>query len=153
MSTGHRSEDWRERGVSEMIEYVIVSGILLLLFMVMLLLVNANFMQGPSETLQYTAFTDIGNGVSTRIVDMYSIAPTNGTISSAFDIPDDVGGQDYTVEIYSGATAADQYAKVYRGIIASNISLGGISATRNVSGNTTGQGMNRLSYDSAGFET
>ncbi|WP_292371008.1 hypothetical protein [Methanoregula sp. UBA64] len=136
-----------------MIEYVIVSGILLLLFMVMLLMVNANFMQGPSETLQYTAFTDIGNGISTRIVDIYSIAPTNGTISTAFDIPDEVAQQDYTVEIHQGATAADQYARVYRGIIASNISLGGISATRSVSGNTTGQGMNRIRYDSTGFGT
>lgn len=136
-----------------MIEYVIVSGILLLLFMVMLLMVNANFMEGPSQTLQYTAFTDIGNGISTRIVDIYSIAPTNGTISTAFDIPDEVAQLDYTVEIHQGATAADQYARVYRGIIASNISLGGISATRNVSGNTTGQGMNRIRYDSTGFGT
>jgi len=153
MSTGHPPEDFREAAVSTLIEYIIVTAVLLLLMMVMLLLVNGSFMQGPAETLQYTAFSDIGNGISTRIVDIYSIAPTNGSISSSFDIPDDVAGQGYSVEIYAGATAADQYAKVYRGLVVSNISLGGISATRNVSGNTTGEGMNRISFNSSGFVT
>ena len=143
----------RETGVSTLIEYVIISGILLLLFMVVVLQVNSNIMQGPAETLEYHAFTDIGNGMSTRMVDLYSIAPTNGTISTEFDIPDDVGGQDYAVEVHSGATGADQYIRVYRGSIVSNISLAGISSTRNVTGNTTGAGMNRISYDSVGYDT
>ena len=132
---------------------MIVTAVLLILLVVMLLLVNANFMQEPVERLQYTAFTDIGNGLSTRIVDLYSISPTNGTITTLFDIPDDVAGQDYEVEIHLGTTAANQYVRVYRGLLISNISLGGISATRNVSGNTTGAGINRISYDSAGFDT
>lgn len=151
MRTGRHPERSRDAGVSTLIEYVIISGILLLLFVVVILQVNANLMQGPAETLEYHAFTDIGNGVSTRMVDVYSIAPTNGTLSTAFDIPDDVGGQDYTVEVYTGATASDQYIMVYRGTIASNISLAGISSTRNVTGNTTGRGMNIISYDSSGF--
>jgi hypothetical protein len=152
MNTGHHSENHTEAGVSNLIEYVIVTGVLVVLFAIMLLLVNANFMQGPAETLEYSAFTDIGNGVSTRMVDVYSIAPTNGTITTKFDIPDDVAGQNYAVEIYSGATAADQYVMVYRGTIASNISLAGISSTRNATGNTTGTGMNQISYDSVGFD-
>jgi len=118
---------------------------------VVLLSVNANFMQGPAETLQYNAFTDIGNGVSTRIVDVYAIAPTTGNITTTFNLPDDVAGQNYFVEIYTGATAADQGVMVYRGTIISNISIAGISSTRNVTGNTTGQGLNQISYDSEGF--
>jgi hypothetical protein len=153
MRPGHPNKGSREAAVSTLIEYIIVTAVLLLLTMVMLLLVNGSFMQGPAETLQYTAFSDIGNGISTRIVDMYSIAPTNGRISSSFDIPDDIAGQDYIVEIHQGTTAADQYARVYRGIIISNISLAGISATRNVSGSTTGEGMNRISFNSSGFVT
>ena len=139
--------------MSTLIEYVIISGILLFLFVVVVLQVNTNFMQGPAETLKYHAFTDIGNGVSTRMVDLYSIVPTNGTVSTAFDIPDDVGEQDYSVAVHTGATADDQYIMVYRGNIVSNISLAGISSTRNVTGNTTGTGMNRISYDSTGFNT
>jgi len=151
MKPGHHPENHREVGVSTLIEYVIITGVLLFLFVVVLLQVNTNVMQGPAESLEYTAFTDIGNGISTRIVDVYAIVPTNGNLTTSFDIPDDVAGQGYNVEVYSGATAADQYVRVYRGTIASNISLTGISSTRNVTGNTTGQGMNRISYDSEGF--
>jgi len=151
MNHGHHPENHREAGVSTLIEYLIISGILLFLFVVVVLQVNTTVMQGPAETLQYTAFTDIGNGVSTRIVDVYAIAPVNGNITTSFDIPENVAGQDYNVEVYSGATAADQYVMVYQGNIASNISLAGISSTRNVTGNTTGQGMNRIGYDSEGF--
>jgi hypothetical protein len=142
----------KENGVTTLIEYVMVSGVLLFLFVVVLLLVNANIMQGPAETLQFTAFTDIGNGVSTRIVDVYSIAPAIGNITTKFDIPDEVAGQSYFVQIYSGQTAADQGVMVYGNGIVSNISLAGISATRNATGNTTGAGMNRITYDSVGFD-
>ena len=151
MKTGHHPEHRKEAGVTTTIEYVIVTTILLLLFVVVLLLVNANFMQGPAETLEYNTFTDIGNGVSTRIVDVYSIAPDNGTITSSFDIPDDVAGQDYAVEIGLGADSIDQDVQVYRGTITSDVSLAGIGATRGVFGNTTGRGMNRISYNSMGF--
>jgi len=152
MRLGHPPDPPRDSGVSTLIEYVIISGVLLVLFVIVLLLVNANIMQGPAETVEYHAFTDIGNGMSTRIVDVYSIAPTNGNITTIFDIPDDVAGNEYFVEIHLGETAADQYTRVYRGTVASNISLAGISASRNVTGNTTGQGINRISYDSGGFD-
>jgi hypothetical protein len=151
MKHGYHPENHKEAGVSTLIEYVIVTAVLMILFVVMLLQVNTNFMQGPTETLEYTAFTDIGNGVSTRIVEVYAIAPTTGNITTSFKIPDDVAGQNYFVEIYSGDTAADQYVMVYGNNIASNISLAGISATRNVTGNTTGSGMNIIGYDSGGF--
>ncbi|MFA5330756.1 MAG: hypothetical protein WC342_00110 [Methanoregula sp.] len=140
-----------EAGVANLIEYVIVSGVLMVLLVVMILLVNQTIMQGPAETLSYTAFTDVGNGISTRIVDVYSIAPTNGTISTGFDIPDDIAGMNYYVEIGSGDNPVDQNVKVYRGSIASDTSLAGIGATRGVTGNTTGRGLNRISYDSGGF--
>ena len=150
MNHGHHPEYHREAGVSTLIEYVIISGVLLFLFVVVVLQVNTNIMQGPAEALEYTAFTDIGNGVSTRIVDVYAIAPVNGNISSSFPLPDDVAGQDYFVNISTDAEG-NQNVMVYQSDIASNTSLSGISSTRSVAGNTTGQGMNRISYDSGGF--
>jgi len=152
MKTGLHHNYRNEAGVNTTIEYVIISGVLLVLFVVVLLLVNANIMQGPAETLEYSAFTDIGNGVSTRIVDVYSIAPANGTITTSFDIPDDVAGRDYFVVIGEDENLVDQDVSVYRGSIASKISLAGIGATRAVTGNTTGQGMNRIRYDSKGVD-
>ena len=152
MRPGHHPDFQKDSGVSTLIEYVIISGVLMVLFVIVILLVNANIMQGPAETVEYHAFTDIGNGMSTRIVDVYSIAPANGNLTTAFDIPDDVAGNEYFVEIHVGETAADQYTRVYRGTVVSNISLAGISTSRNVTGNTTGQGINRIRYNSEGLE-
>ncbi|WP_321505520.1 hypothetical protein [uncultured Methanoregula sp.] len=136
-----------------MVEYILISGILMCLFVVMLLLVNANFMEGPANTIAYSAFTDVGNGVSTRIVDTYAIAPAIGNISSHFDIPDDIAGQDYFVEI--GNTATDdptaQTVTVWRNTVSSTVGIAGIGSTLRAAGNTTGAGMNMISYDSEGF--
>ena len=138
-----------EQGVSNLIEYVMISGVLMVLMVVMMLMVNSTIMEGPINTVSYAAFTDIGNGVSTRIVDVYLTAPYNGTISTNFDIPDDVAGRDYFVQI--GQTGTSQEVTVSRDYIYSKITLAGIGATRNVTGNTTSRGINKISYDSRGF--
>ena len=140
-----------EHAVANLIEYIMISGVLMGLLIVMLLLVNTNIMEDPANRLAYVAFTDIGNGVSTRIVDVYAIAPRNGTISTRFDIPDDIAGKDYFVEIGPGADPVDQDVMVSRGYLETHVALAGIGASRGVAGNTTGKGMNRISFDSAGY--
>jgi hypothetical protein len=140
-----------DAGVATMIEYVMVSGVLMGLFIVMLLLVHANFVETPVNTITYSAFTDIGNGLSTRIVDVYAIAPENGTISSNFDLPDEIGGRSYMVEI--SGDASGQTVDISRDLISTRVALAGIGASKHgvAGGNTTGAGVNRVSYDSAGF--
>jgi len=135
-----------------MIEYLMISGVLMALLIVMLLLVNTNIMDNPANRLTYVAFTDIGNGVSTRIVDLYSIAPSNGTITTRFDIPDDIAGKDYFLEIGPGINPVDQDVQVSRGYLETRVALAGVGATRKVAGNTTGRGMNRISYSSEGYD-
>ena len=140
-----------EAGVANLIEYVMISGVLMFLMVVMMLMVNTNIMEGPADQVSSSAFTDIGNGISTRIVDVYVTAPYNGTISTIFDIPDDVAGKDYFVEIGHGSNPANQDITVSRGSLSSTVSIAGIGATRGVTGNTTGRGINRISYDSGGY--
>lgn len=142
-----------DAGVATMIEYIMISGVLMGLFIVMLLLVNANFMEGPANTLTYSAFTDISNGISTRIVDTYAIAPGTGNITSRFDIPDDIAGRGYFVEVgnTAGVDLTAQTVTVSRGTIVTNVAIAGIGSTKRAGGNTTGTGMNRISYDSGGF--
>jgi hypothetical protein len=135
-----------EEGVTRLMEYVIISGVLLVLMIVMMFTVNAVFMEGPADKLRYHAFVDIGNGVSTRIVDLYVIAPGNGTIETKFDIPDDVAGKGYFVDV--GMTGASQAILVQGGSIQSRIAIAGIGATKGVSGNTTGAGWNIIQFDS-----
>ncbi len=138
-----------EEGVTNLLEYIFISGTLLLLLVVLMFLVNAVFMEGPADTLSYHAYTDIGNGVSTRIVDLYLIAPYNGTIETKFDIPDEVAGRDYFV-IAKNPGTIDTVIEVRRGDIYSEISIAGIGGTRGVVGETTGRGWNRIIYDSRG---
>lgn len=139
-----------EDGVSRLTEYIIVTGVLLVLMIVMMFTVNSVFMQGPADTLRYHAFVDIGNGISTRIVDLYVISPGNGTIETKFDIPDDVAGADYFVE--ASGKGSSQMILVHGGNVQSQVAIAGIGATRTVTGNTTGAGWNRIQYNSSGFE-
>ena len=140
-----------------MIEYIMVSGVLMGLFIVLLLLVNTNIMEDPANRLAYVTFTDIGNGISTRMIDVYAISPVEGSILSKFDIPDDIAGKDYFVEVGARKNQVnfamdDQYIRVSRGFLTTDIAVSGIGSTRNVGGNTTGKGMNTICYNSSGGE-
>ena len=133
-----------------------ISGVIMALLIVMLLLVNTHIMENPANRLVYVAFTDIGNGVSTRMVDVYAIAPQSGNISTKFDIPDEIVGRSYFVEVGSrqnldNPSISDQFIRVYRNDITTHIALAGIASSRNATGSTTGAGVNVISYDSRGF--
>ena len=134
----------RDEAVSTIIEYMNITAVLLVLMIVMVILVNAFVIEGPADTLKYHAFVDIGNGVSTRIVDMYVIAPENGQIVTTLDLPDDVASEGYLLKMDPSASGADQRILVSDGYTKSTIYIGGIGATRAVAGNTTGTGLNRI---------
>jgi hypothetical protein len=134
-----------------MIEYLMISAVIMALFIVMLLLVNTYIMEGPANRVIYVSFTDIGNGVSTRIVDVYAIAPDEGNIKTHFDIPDEIVGRGYFVNLGSNPNSADQDITVSRDYLNARIALAGIGVTRGVNGSTTGAGMNIISYNSSGF--
>src|SRR5512137_2581487 len=151
MRTGQYYKPDNEPGVANMIEYLLISGVIMGLLVVLLLLVNTNIMEDPANRLVYVAFTHIGNGVSTRMVDVYAIAPNEGNMSTRFDIPDEIVGRSYFVEVGPGTNPVDQDILVSRGYVQAQISLAGIGATRGVTGNTTGAGINRISYDSGGY--
>jgi hypothetical protein len=153
MKPGHRDNRLPdESAVAAMIEYLMITGVIMVLFIVVLLLVNTNIMEDPANRLVYVAFTDIGNGVSTRIVDVYALAPATGTISTKFDIPDDIAGKDYYVEIGPVINPVDEEVVVSRGLTETHITLAGIGASKGVRGNTTGRGMNTIIYYSGGYE-
>jgi hypothetical protein len=147
----HSSRHDADTGVANLIEYIMVTAVVMGLMIVVLLQVNASIMEAPANTLEYVAFTDIGNGISTRIVDVYALAPRQGNLTTSFDIPDDVAGNGYFVVIGPGASPVDQNVQIYRNSLSVQISLAGVGATKGVSGNTTGKGMNKISYDSGGY--
>ena len=65
-----------EDGATSMIEYVTITGILVVLLVITMFAVNAVFMDGPANKLAYHYFA--GHGLiafATRVEDVYLIAP------------------------------------------------------------------------------
>lgn len=139
--------DHKESGVSSLLEYLFISGIMILFIVITVPLVTSIFIEQPTNQLTTTAFVDIGNGVSTRIVDLYALIPGSNNeahIKTKFDIPDDVAGRDYMVEIAQGSTVV-----VSRGDYETKVSLGGISisAMGSTGGRTSASGLNIIRFD------
>ena len=139
-----------DSGASTLIEYVMISGVLMVLLCVIMLLLNFYFVQQPTDTMTYAAFTDIDNGVSTRMVDTYALAPERGDLISDYDIPDDILGHGYFVEVNGVSNA--QEVTISRGAIISTVALAGIGASAHgqSGGNTSGAGVNAICYNSTG---
>jgi len=136
----------REEAVSHLIEYGIISAILVILIVITMPVVSNILIEQPTRVLTYYSFIDVANGVSTRIVDIYAIPSDYSSVDiiSKFDIPDMVAGREYYVDI-SGENQT-QMVTVSRGDQYAVVSLSGIGSTRRVSGNTTGSGVNQISY-------
>src|SRR5690606_26914166 len=89
-----------ESGVSDLIEYFVISGMMMVLIIITILTITPVAIYHPVDQLSEYAFIDVGNGISTRIVDLYVVSPEEiGNITSKFDIPDDVVGREYNVLI------------------------------------------------------
>ena len=142
----------RESGVSQLLEYLLISGMLLLFMVILIPTVNTVFLEGPTNQLLTASYIDIGNGVSTRIIDLYAIIPyyNNATITSKFDIPDDVAGRGYFVEIVPGPPGSelDRNIVISGSGVRSEVSLSGIGATvfGRSEGSTTASGLNYVEY-------
>jgi hypothetical protein len=141
----------REEGVSTLVEYLMITAILVTLMIITMLVLNTVMMQEPSDRLNYYAFTDISNGVSTRIVDVYVLAPFPGSMSTKINLPEDVAGKSYYVEItprfFNVENTTDEVI-VSRNSVNYHASLAGIGSTLGVVGNTTGGGFNRIRFNS-----
>jgi len=138
-----------EEGVSTTVEYITISGIIMITLVILMMVMNSVFMQGPRDLVSYHSFVDIGNGVSTRIVDVYVIAPPPyldavkyGNIKTKYSIPDDVARASYSVDIPLGT----ENVVVSRGAISSTSSLAGITSTIGAGGSSSGMGMKVIDY-------
>ena len=151
-----------EEAVSHLIEYLIISGVLILLMIILTLSTIPVFITGPMNQLDYYAYNDIGNGVSTRIVDLYTIIPEQNLgdyntryyyvdvhVFSNFDIPDDIAGRGYFVEVVEGGTRSGSLI-ITGDTQTTQISLSGIGETIGVIGRTSSSGLNQISYNYVG---
>jgi len=143
-----------ESGVSQVMEYTIISGVLLLFLVITIPMVNDTFIERPTNILTSHAYTDIGNGVSTRIIDLYAILPYGNPakIATKFDVPDDVAGKDYIIEILPGPADRPRDNRIIisgSSGISTTVSLAGIGETifGLSEGRTTASGLNSIEYE------
>jgi hypothetical protein len=145
----------RTDGVAVMMEYVIITAVLMLLLVAVLAVVNTLFMQGPSDALKFHSYTDIGNGVSVRIVDLYIIAPPliagrDNHVVTQIDLPPDVANQWYMVNIVGAGTAQAITVGQDDNKNDAIIKVAGIGATMRVNGTATGGSNVVIRYPAGG---
>ncbi len=142
-------QELSESAVSDLIEYFIISGMIMILIIITILTITPVVLFHPADQLLEYTFMDIGNGISNRIVDMYVIAPQGvGNLTSKFDIPDEVVGREYEVLIESDQN--EYVVSLSSGSFKRVVSLPGIDDAIRINGNMTGHGLNVIQYNSTG---
>jgi len=141
----------KDDGVSTILEYITISGIIMVLMVILMLTLNSVFLEGPRDLVSYHSFVDIGNGVSTKLVDLYVIAPYYdvnpsylNSMQTSIDIPNDVAGGSYSVDLTNGNVV------VSRGSIQSSVPIAGIGLTIPANGSATGMSRKILCYNRMG---
>ncbi len=147
--------DWTsdDGGASMITEYIMVFIISMLVFTVFISSAQSIFVDGPVKMVSWNQFTDIGNDVDAKLIDTYLVAPRNGTISTTFDIPGDVAGHGYVVQL-SDAPNQDKEVTVYSDCypgLSVKLTLNGVNSTIPVYGNTSSHNAaHTISYTSNG---
>ncbi len=152
--TGHtscRRNFENEEAVITAVEYIVITGILMVMLIITVLTVNHLFIEGPSDTLRYNSYLDTGERLSARIVDMEMLAPESGRIVTRLDIPREVAGKSFNVSFVpeiAGSGGNMRSIAVGDGHVTCFVSvIGGDGGV--LKGNFTGYGY-VLEYDSGG---
>jgi uncharacterized protein YegL len=86
------------QGVTPTYEYIILIGILIVYVTLFLTIYADEFGIAPLRVAMQTQFEDVGNDISSKVVDMYIVAPESGYLKTRFYIPQGVGKYEYKVE-------------------------------------------------------
>lgn len=137
-----------DRGVSTTFSYILIAGISILFFSIVILTYSTVLINAPTNLAVLAQYNDVGNEVGSKIVDIYVIAPENGTLDTKLTLPDKLGGDGYSIEFTP--TGTDQEIRVAsldnkREV---RLTLNGVSQTVNLSGviHKTGDSNSRDDY-------
>ncbi|MBE8540425.1 PKD domain-containing protein [Geoglobus acetivorans] len=87
-----------EKGVSFLVEYLILSIILMIFFSFIALQFNDLLGKAPISTAMDNQFQDVGNQIAVKLTDISLIAPENGYIKAKVFMPYTVGDYDFKAE-------------------------------------------------------
>lgn len=97
-----RARDVDDRGVSILVEYLILMGILSVFVVVMTLQLHDTLSEVQIVRVMENNFADVASQISAIYTDYVLILPSNGTISTNIRIPSSIGGKiDYTANFES----------------------------------------------------
>lgn len=141
-----------EQGVSTVVEYILTFMIASILFLIVLIMANSLFIDGPQKTVSRVQFTDVGNDLTAKVVDTYLIVheSSNVSISTTFDMPLTVASKDYMADVRrSNTNPDDREVVVYSPYNQVSIytTLNGINSTIPVNGSTSSlTGTHKIYY-------
>jgi len=137
MPAGSARSGSGEAGATSIIEYILTFIIASFIFTIFILNFNALFINNAQYIVTRNQLADIGNDVSTKVIDTYLLAPDNGKLVTYFDIPSQVAaGYTYQIEVIPAGD--DKELAVYtenHGISVYN-TLNGANVTIPINGST-----------------
>ena len=83
--------------ISMSINYILISSIAIAFFAILVLSLNSILIDTPKAIVKESVYNDLGNEISTKMVDIYIIAPINGSIDTKLYIPQKIANERYKV--------------------------------------------------------
>jgi hypothetical protein len=132
-----------DEGATSILEFMLMFFLAAGIFMLLTLNFNAMFLNHPKYVVANNQFVDIGNDVTTKIIDTYLVSPDNGMVTTYFDIPETIAGYTYAVGVHAvGVEDREvQVATSEGGGISVNTTLNGAYTTIKMNGTTQSTSM------------
>ena len=142
-----------EEGVSVIVEYIMLTLICIVFFMMISASSYNLFIERPSKIVVDDQFSDIGNMMSTVITDMYLVLPANGKMETQYIIPDMAGHEPFYINADIDLNDAPQDQIIEVGSYSSDqkvrVTIQGIAATMPINGTVSSSStFCVISYDS-----
>ncbi|MCS7143934.1 MAG: VWA domain-containing protein [Archaeoglobaceae archaeon] len=127
-----------EKGVSMMVEYLILMGILSIFVVVTSLVLEDTLKSSQVAKVVDNQFSDVASQISAQIVDMAALYPSNGYLKAKVYMPTAIGDIEYTVGFEEIGGKRFIYITSDRGEFKKYLSLGAFASLRfeNMSGIT-----------------
>ena len=90
------------KGVSVLVEYILIIGILALLMAFIVPQLNTLMSRMPTANAMKNQFQDVASEISAQITDMLLVSPKNGVVKSKVYMPSSVSKETYDVKLENG---------------------------------------------------
>ena len=91
---------------STVLGYIFIGSVAITFFAILMLSLNFLFTDTSRDIVTESVYNDLGNEISTKMVDIYIIAPINGSIDTKLYIPQKIANERYKIAM--NRTSGDQ---------------------------------------------